>query len=127
MLQLADPIDQGVGANSNFYLRNAWYVAAISNAVVQDLQPVRMLGTDLVLYRTKEGKPVALEDACPHRKLPLSMGRLVGDGNGDEPRRLAFEQGSDPGSGSGVGGWCPSRDGCGTDHQQPAQGAIAHL
>lgn len=38
-----------------------------------------MLGADLVLYRTKDGQPVALEDACPHRKLPLSMGRLVGD------------------------------------------------
>jgi len=38
-----------------------------------------MLGTNLVLYRTEAGKAVALEDACPHRKLPLSMGRLVGD------------------------------------------------
>jgi len=72
-------MDQSVGANSKFFLRNAWYVAAISNSVKQELQAVRMLGTDLVLYRTTDGKPVALEDACPHRKLPLSMGRLVGD------------------------------------------------
>ncbi len=72
-------MDQSVGANSKFYLRNAWYVAAISSTVRQELQAVRMLGVDLVLYRTGDGKPVALEDACPHRKLPLSMGRLVGD------------------------------------------------
>jgi len=31
------------------------------------------------LYRTEGGLPVALEDACPHRKLPLSMGRLKQD------------------------------------------------
>jgi phenylpropionate dioxygenase-like ring-hydroxylating dioxygenase large terminal subunit len=72
-------MDQSVGANSKVYLRNAWYVAATSDSVEQKLQPVRMLGTDLVLYRTRDGKPVALDDACPHRKLPLSMGRLVGD------------------------------------------------
>ena len=29
--------------------------------------------------RTEDGTPVALEDRCPHRRLPLSMGKLVGD------------------------------------------------
>jgi phenylpropionate dioxygenase-like ring-hydroxylating dioxygenase large terminal subunit len=32
-----------------------------------------------VFYRTEDGTPVALEDRCPHRRLPLSMGKLVGD------------------------------------------------
>lgn len=79
VLQLTEAMDQSVGANSKLFLRNAWYVAAISNTVKQELRAVRMLGADLVLYRTRDGKPVALEDACPHRKLPLSMGRLIGD------------------------------------------------
>ena len=35
--------------------------------------------TQLVLYRTSEGRVVALEDACWHRLLPLSMGRIKGD------------------------------------------------
>lgn len=37
------------------------------------------LSKPVVLYRDQQSNPVALEDACPHRKLPLSMGRLKGD------------------------------------------------
>ncbi len=58
------------------YLRNTWYVAGWSAAIGETLTPVRMLGEDIVLYRTPEGKVAALEDACPHRKLPLSKGSL---------------------------------------------------
>jgi phenylpropionate dioxygenase-like ring-hydroxylating dioxygenase large terminal subunit len=63
---------------SNF-LNNAWYVAALSPDVGRTLKPVRLLSQAIVLYRTQDGAPVALEDACPHRKLPLSMGRIKGD------------------------------------------------
>lgn len=63
---------------SNF-LRNAWYVAALSPQVGRTLLACRLLGEAVVLYRTEDGRPVALEDACPHRKLPLSMGRIKGD------------------------------------------------
>lgn len=38
-----------------------------------------MLGERIVLYRSGDGTIVALEDACPHRKLPLSKGRLKND------------------------------------------------
>src|SRR5882672_2326372 len=61
------------------FLRNAWYVAAWDHEVTRELRAVRIIGDGVVLYRTEAGDPVALEDACPHRKLPLSMGRLVGD------------------------------------------------
>ena len=61
------------------FLRNAWYVAARDAEVGAKLTPVTILGDRIVLYRTQSGAPVALEDACPHRKLPLSMGRLLGD------------------------------------------------
>lgn len=61
------------------FLKNAWYVAALSSSVGRQLQAVRLLGEAIVLYRTEDQTPVALEDACPHRKLPLSMGRLKGD------------------------------------------------
>ena len=63
---------------SNF-LHNAWYVAALSAEVGRTPRAVTMLAQDIVLYRQQDGTPVALEDACPHRKLPLSMGRLKGD------------------------------------------------
>ncbi|MFN0187007.1 MAG: Rieske 2Fe-2S domain-containing protein [Aquabacterium sp.] len=61
------------------YLHDAWYVAALSPEVTRVPRAVTLLGQDVVLYRQLDGTPVALEDACPHRKLPLSMGRLKGD------------------------------------------------
>lgn len=61
------------------FLKNAWYVAALSSEVQRSLKPVRLLSQSIVLYRTQDGDAVALEDACPHRKLPLSMGRIKGD------------------------------------------------
>jgi phenylpropionate dioxygenase-like ring-hydroxylating dioxygenase large terminal subunit len=61
------------------FLKNAWYVAAWDHEVGRSLTPTTILGEPVVLYRTSASKPAALEDACPHRKLPLSMGRLKGD------------------------------------------------
>lgn len=61
------------------FLRNAWYVAAWDHEIGQGLVPIKVLGEEVVLYRKTSGEVVALEDACPHRKLPLSMGRIKGD------------------------------------------------
>lgn len=61
------------------FLRNAWYVVAWEHEVAEGLMPVRVLGESIVLYRRRDGSVAALEDACPHRKLPLSMGRIKGD------------------------------------------------
>lgn len=38
-----------------------------------------MLERGIVCYRTEAGAVVALENSCPHRFLPLSKGRLIGD------------------------------------------------
>ena len=61
------------------FLRNHWYVAATDQEVRK--KPFRriILNEPVVLYRIADGTPVALEDRCPHRHLPLSMGKLVGD------------------------------------------------
>jgi phenylpropionate dioxygenase-like ring-hydroxylating dioxygenase large terminal subunit len=60
-------------------LRNHWYVAAWSSELGR--QPLARLILDeaIVLYRGRDGAPVALADRCPHRNLPLSNGRLSGD------------------------------------------------
>ena len=58
---------------------NAWYVAAWDREVTRQPVAVRIADTPLVLYRTEDGKPVALADACWHRLAPLSMGKLRGD------------------------------------------------
>lgn len=61
------------------FVRNAWYVAGWSGEFGEALTPVTLLGEQLVLYRCADGKLVALEDRCPHRLLPLSKGRRIGD------------------------------------------------
>ena len=61
------------------FLKNAWYVAGWSKEYGQKLVAQRFLNECVVLYRKQDGTPVALEDACPHRKLPLSKGSLKND------------------------------------------------
>ena len=61
------------------FLKNAWYVAAWDHEIGRDLTARTILGETIVLYRKQDGAAAALEDACPHRKLPLSMGRIKGD------------------------------------------------
>ena len=61
------------------FLKNAWYVAGWSKEYGQKLVAQKLLNECVVLYRKQDGTPVALEDACPHRKLPLSKGSLKND------------------------------------------------
>lgn len=61
------------------YLENAWYVAAWEAELGDKPVARTLLGKSLVLFRDSAGKANALEDSCPHRRLPLSMGCIVGD------------------------------------------------
>ena len=61
------------------FLKNSWYVAGWSKDYHKELRAQMLLGEKIVFYRRLDGTPVALEDACPHRKLPLSQGRLQED------------------------------------------------
>jgi phenylpropionate dioxygenase-like ring-hydroxylating dioxygenase large terminal subunit len=58
---------------------NCWYAAAYDVELERELMARTIAGRKLVLYRREEGGPVALDDACWHRLLPLSEGRLEGD------------------------------------------------
>lgn len=62
----------------NFPL-NCWYVAAASDEVESSLQGRRVLGRDLLLFRSAEGAVAVLDDRCAHRAAPLSRGALVND------------------------------------------------
>ena len=61
------------------FLEDAWYVAGRSEDFGRTLTPLTLLDQDVVIYRRSDGAAAALEDACPHRKLPLSRGTLEGD------------------------------------------------
>ena len=61
------------------FLRNEWYVVALSKEL--NTQPIQrwILSEPLALFRTQSGRPVAMMDRCPHRGAPLSMGRVQGE------------------------------------------------
>ena len=61
------------------FVRNAWYVAAWDHELSRSMLRRIVLEEPVVLFRTTEGKAVALEDRCCHRQAPLSMGKLVGN------------------------------------------------
>ena len=61
------------------FLRNFWYVAAYDQEIGREPLGRMILGEPVVFFRTAAGAPVAFEDRCAHRHLPLSMGQLVGD------------------------------------------------
>jgi phenylpropionate dioxygenase-like ring-hydroxylating dioxygenase large terminal subunit len=61
------------------FLRNYWYVAALADEIKDRPLGRMILGEPVVLFRTGDGVLHAFEDRCPHRQLPLSMGKIVGD------------------------------------------------
>lgn len=61
------------------FVRNAWYVAGWSAEFQGGLSPIEITAQRMVFFRNAAGKLKALEDRCPHRLLPLSKGKLVGE------------------------------------------------
>ncbi len=61
------------------FIRDGWYAAAWSEEIGRTLIERWICGMPVVMYRTADGTPVALEGTCPHRGYPLAMGRLEGD------------------------------------------------
>ncbi len=60
-------------------LRGFWYPAVPGARISRGaLRKAMLLGEPLVIGRDEEGKPFAMRDACPHRGMPLSCGKLEG-------------------------------------------------
>ncbi len=59
------------------YPRNAWYVACIPAEIDDKPLGRTICGERIVFYRGPEGQVAAVEDFCPHRGAPLSLGRVV--------------------------------------------------
>jgi phenylpropionate dioxygenase-like ring-hydroxylating dioxygenase large terminal subunit len=71
---------EGKGHVSVARLTRWWYVACSAKQLGARPLARTVLGVPIVLFRTSGGRPVALLDRCPHRNVPLSLGRVVGDG-----------------------------------------------
>ena len=61
--------------------REYWYPALPAKDVKKDAPSLlRMLGTDVIFFKDKQGDVQALLDWCPHRAVYLSMGRCYFEG-----------------------------------------------
>ena len=62
------------------FLKNTWYIFALSEEITHEAFVHRKIaGEDLLVYRQTDGTLAAIHDLCPHRFVPLHMGRQVGD------------------------------------------------
>lgn len=59
-------------------LEGHWYVACLSRELRRRPLARTVLGVPLALFRDAGGAPAAVVDRCPHRNVPLSVGRCVG-------------------------------------------------
>ncbi len=59
-------------------LLDLWYLVASAGDVSDRPIGIKRLGRNLVLWRDAAGAVHALEDYCPHRGAPLSLGRVAG-------------------------------------------------
>jgi len=64
---------------AGMFLQNQWYVAANAEELTDKPLGRIICGEPVVLYRKQDGALAALRDRCPHRKLPLSLGTVIGD------------------------------------------------
>lgn len=56
------------------FLKNAWYVACTPDEIAGKPLGRKICGEQMVLFRPQEGEVAALDDFCPHRGAPLSLG-----------------------------------------------------
>ncbi len=62
------------------FLKNTWYVAAHANELDNDALVGRTIcNQKVVMFRTSNGEVKAIEDRCPHRFVPLSLGKRIDD------------------------------------------------
>ena len=59
--------------------KNTWYVACTPDEIADRPLGRKICGEKIVFYRGPQGKVAAVEDFCPHRGAPLSLG-FVRDG-----------------------------------------------
>jgi len=61
------------------FLKNAWYVAAWSDELADDLSSRSIINESVLFYRDSNGQMHAMDNTCPHRYSPLDRGKLIND------------------------------------------------
>lgn len=70
-----DPVDAALERG----LKDLWFPVCPSSFIKESPISLRRMGYKIALWRDQAGKLHALEDHCPHRGAPLSMGVILGD------------------------------------------------
>jgi phenylpropionate dioxygenase-like ring-hydroxylating dioxygenase large terminal subunit len=61
------------------FIRNKWYIVADPLEVSAAVVSRTILGNKVVIFRGDSGVVAILDDRCPHRLVPLSLGKVRGD------------------------------------------------
>ena len=59
------------------FVQNQWYAAVWATALGDEPKGLRILGKPIVLFRTADGGVAVMDDLCPHRFVPLHLGKVV--------------------------------------------------
>lgn len=58
------------------FLKNAWYVACQAHEITDKPLGRKICNESMAFYKNAEGRVSAVQDFCPHRGAPLSLGRV---------------------------------------------------
>jgi 5,5'-dehydrodivanillate O-demethylase len=70
----------GAGTPMGEMLRRYWHPVGCSEEVTNKPRRTKVLGEELLLFRTESGEAVLMQLRCAHRSLALDYGRIEGDG-----------------------------------------------
>ena len=62
------------------YLRRYWHPVALTSEVSSTPKEIKILGEDLVIFKTKKGEIGLVHKACPHRRASLVYGKIENEG-----------------------------------------------
>ena len=58
------------------YLRRYWHPVALTSEVSKTPKEIRILGEDLVIFKTTKGNIGLVHKACPHRRASMAYGKI---------------------------------------------------
>ena len=62
------------------YLRRYWHPVALTSEVSETPKEIRILGEDLVIFKTTKGNIGLVHKACPHRRASMAYGKTEDEG-----------------------------------------------
>ena len=62
------------------YLRRYWHPVALTSEVSEIPKEIRILGEDLVIFKTTKGSYGLVHKACPHRRASMGYGKTEDEG-----------------------------------------------